>query len=68
MKNQTSKATTKVTSNKTKQTRKPKAVTLLVYLTEYMADNDITADTKIDAVIMRLEGSIVEEAKAKMRS
>ncbi len=54
--------------DKGKQTRKPKAVTLLVYLTDYLVDSNIPADESIAVVVANLEASIVAEAKAKMRS
>jgi hypothetical protein len=42
----------------------PKAATLLKYLMEYMAENNIGGDQPNDVVIQRLKDSIVDEALA----
>ena len=52
-------------TTKRKTRTSPKAATLLKYLNDYMATNDIGGDSSIDVVIQRLRDSIVDEALAE---
>jgi len=59
------KAPTKTPTKSTKR-RAPTAVTLLIYLENYMRDEDIGVDMSLANVIDRLNDSIVTEAKQRI--
>lgn len=57
------------TNTKTKAKRRiPTAVNLLIYLEDYMKEADIGADQSLSNVLIRLNESIVAEAKQRARS
>ncbi len=57
------KTSTAETKTRKRVPRRPTAAQLLVYIDEYVAENDIKPDASLDVVISSLEASIVAEAK-----
>ena len=52
----------------TPKKRKVKAATLLVYIEDYMEQENISNEDEVSTLVGRLRDTIVDEAKAKARS